>query len=172
MAVLVEGISVVVRMEAIKEKVPGGWIAFKNHVPNQTLCADDELARVGFMSPDDAKSFVGALEGLGLKYRVGETAADLVVVDQLRGPCVSCEWLDFGHIGGKGRVAACRLAGSSQTVLMRPEGWRYEGSLSQTYGFVPTGVEENSLKFLRSENGLDVYLNLLTGAEVFLGRTT
>jgi hypothetical protein len=172
MAVLVEGISVVVRMEAIREKVPGGWIAFKDLIPNRTLCADDELARIGFMTPNDVKGFVSALEALGLKYRNEESALDLVVVDQMRGPLVPCKWIEFGQVGGKERVSACRLVGSSHTVLMRPEGWKYEGSLSQTYGFVPTGTEENSLKFLRQEKGVDVYLNVLTGGEVFVGRTT
>jgi hypothetical protein len=172
MAVLVEGISVVVRLDAIAQKVPGGWNAFKERVPNQTLCADNELARVGFMTPDDVKSFVSSLQGLGLIYREGDAALDMVVVDQLIGPLVPCVWIEYGHTGDKERVAARRLAGSSQTVLMRPEGWKYEGSLSQTHGFVPTGAEGKSVKFLRKEDGVDVYLNLLTGTEMFVGRTT
>jgi hypothetical protein len=170
-AVLVEGISVIVRMDAILERIPGGWEAFKGLVPNRSLCADNELARAGFMHPDDVKRFVGVLEGFGLVYRDGETARDIAVVDQLRGPAIRCDWIESGHVGEKERVAACRLAGSSQTVLMRPEGWSYEGSLSQTHAFVPAGAIGKSLKFLRHENGLDVYLNLLTGEEVFQGRT-
>jgi hypothetical protein len=77
MAVLVEGISVVVRLDAIQQKVPGGWNAFKDHVLNKTLCADNELARVGFMTPDDVKSFVSSIEGLGLIYREGDAAVDI-----------------------------------------------------------------------------------------------
>ena len=57
MAVLVEGISVIIRRRVIEEKFPGGWDAFVEDVPNETLCADDELARVGFMSPDDVKAY-------------------------------------------------------------------------------------------------------------------
>ena len=52
-----------------------------------------------------------------------------------------------------------------------PDGWVYEGSLSQTFGFVPTENADKSLKFLRHENGLDVYYSELTGKEVFVGRT-
>ncbi len=58
MAVLVEGISLVVRLEALQEKIPGGWEAFRSSVPNSTLCADGEVARVGFMSPADVEAFV------------------------------------------------------------------------------------------------------------------
>jgi hypothetical protein len=132
MSVLVEAISVIVRVDAIHEKFPGGWIGFKDLIPNQTLCSDNELARVGFMTPEDAKNFVNWLESAGLIYHDGGKAKDLVVVDQLRGPMVSCDWVEFGHVGGNERVAACRLTGSMQAVLMRPEGWSFEGSLSQT----------------------------------------
>ena len=172
MAVLVEAISVIVRMDAIKEKYPGGWVTFRDKVPNRTLCADDELARIGFMTPDDVKDFVSALEHSGLIYGEDGKSKDLVVVDQLRGPLVPCDWIEFGHVGKEEHVAACRLTGSSHTVLMRPDGWSFEGSLSQTYGFVPIKAEEEkSLKFLRNENGIDVYLNLVTGSEVLVGRT-
>lgn len=51
MAVLVEGISAVIRRKAIDAKLAGGWPRFVAEVPNATLCADDNLARVGFMSP-------------------------------------------------------------------------------------------------------------------------
>jgi hypothetical protein len=171
MAVLVEAISVIVRVDSINEKFPCGWIGFKDHVPNQTLCADNELARVGFMTPEDVKNFVGALECAGLVYRDGGKAKDLVVVDQLRGPAVPCDWIEFGIVGNEERVAACRLVGSAQTVLMRPEGWSFQGSLSQTYGFMPNEAEGKSLRFLRHEDGIDVYLNVLTGREVFVGRS-
>lgn len=54
---------------------------------------------------------------------------------------------------------------------MTPDGWQYQGSLSQTYAFAPADHVDKSLKFLRHEDGVDVYLNSLTGKEVYLGRT-
>ena len=68
MAVLVESISVVVRTDAIAKRLDGGWDAFVSLAPNQTLCEDGELARVGFMHPDDTKAFVGSLATKGLTY--------------------------------------------------------------------------------------------------------
>ncbi len=54
MAVLVEALSIVVKLSSIELKYEGGWEAFKDAVPNTTLCWDDELTRVGFMVPSDA----------------------------------------------------------------------------------------------------------------------
>lgn len=53
MAVLIEAISVVVRKDAIEKRFPGGWDSFLDEIPNNTLCTDGELVRVGFMSPQD-----------------------------------------------------------------------------------------------------------------------
>ena len=68
MAVLIEAISVVVRADVLLQKFPGGWEAFKSIIPNQTLCADNEIVRVGFMSPQDVESFVKKLQDAGLEF--------------------------------------------------------------------------------------------------------
>ena len=52
-----------------------------------------------------------------------------------------------------------------------PDGWEYEKSLSSSYGFAPSEHIEKGLKFLRHEDGKDVYFNELTGKEVYVGRT-
>ena len=77
MAVLVEGISVVVRVDAIIEKLSGGWIQFLELVPNKTLCTDGKLVRVGFMVPQDTKRFVDKLETRRLTFFDGRKAVDL-----------------------------------------------------------------------------------------------
>ena len=43
--------------------------------------------------------------------------------------------------------------------------------ISREYGFVPNEHMGKSLKYLRHENGIDVYLNKVTGKEVYIGRT-
>jgi hypothetical protein len=175
MAVLVEAISVVVRADALLQAFHQDWAAFVRSVPNKTMCADGELVRVGFMVPADVEQYVTALGTRGLVYVDRGAAKDLVVVDQLRGPACPCRWAEFGNIELDGdpqrRVAACRLKGSTSHTLMKPEGWQFEGSLSQTYGFVPTQQADRGLRFLRSEDQLDVYFNELTGKEVYVGRT-
>jgi hypothetical protein len=172
MAVLCEAISVVVQAERALAAF-GSFEAFKRIVPNETFVADNELMRVGFMVPDDVKAFIDRLERQGLTYVRDGQAIDLVVVDQMRGPMAPCEWLEFGKtpLPG-GEVSAARIKGSTSTQLFTPDGWQLEGSLSQTFGFVPKGREDTAMQFLRRERGLDVYLNPLTGKEVYVGRTS
>jgi hypothetical protein len=175
MAVLVEAISVVIRCDRLLIAFDNDWDAFKDTVPNGTLCADNEVARVGFMSPTDVENYVSRLAKHGLRYIVDGTAKDLIVVDQQRGPAARCDWIEFGHINldreSKKRVSACRLRGSTESVVVTPEGWTFEESLSASFGFVPNSQIEKSLTFDRHQDGLDVYHNRLTGKEVFIGRT-
>jgi hypothetical protein len=116
MAVLCEGISVIVRRDSIDSRFNGGWAAFEELVPNATLCTDGELARVGFMDPDSVQDFVSELEIGGLVFDAEElrnaaelfgvaedglgddlAREDIAVVDQLRGPTRPCNWLEFGR---------------------------------------------------------------------------
>jgi hypothetical protein len=165
--VLVEAISVVIRIDAIREKFDGGWYAFLADYPNQTLCADSNLVRVGFMSPVDTEAYVKQLEDQGLCYQDNNKAVDLVVIDQLRGPAAHCDWVESGTIPYKGntkhKVAIARLKGDESTVFIAPDNWVYEQSLSCSYSFVPSENADKSLTFLAHENGFDVYLNRLTG---------
>lgn len=135
MAVLIEAISVVVRTDAVLAKFSGGWEAFKAQVPNRTLCADKELARVGFLEPADMAEFVAALERGGLVHVADGQAVDFVVADQRQGLSAPCAWANFGHMHFGGdpakRIAACRFAGSTNTQLVAPPGWTYEDSLSR-----------------------------------------
>ena len=153
MAVLVEGISVVTRRDAIHAKLRGGWQSFLNLVPNSTLCTDGLLARVGFTSPDGVKEFIESLENLGLTFLENATAKDISVVDMLKGPTMETPWLEFARLstGQLGHnVAACwlfegirnkgygtYLPGPSMELAV-PEGWTYENSLTARHTFVPT----------------------------------
>lgn len=175
MAVLVEGISVIVRINAIEEKYPGGLESFEKECPNETFCADGELARVGFMTPADTKKFVSTLNSLGIVYREGGKAVDIVVADQQRGFPVQCDWAELGEVSLPGsesrQVRACLATGSESNILMTPDGWTYEDSLSADFGyFNPDDIPEH-MEFLRREDGLDVYRNTRTGKEVYVARS-
>jgi hypothetical protein len=173
MAVLVEGISVIVRRDAVDARFGGGWGAFLNFFPNGTGCYDDNLARVGFMTPRDVQAFVGELEARGLVFVDDGQAIDLAVVDQFRGATVPAPWLELSTIElfePALRVRAAILKGSELDKIAMPPGWQYEGSLSQNAHFAPEGTEGDRFKFLRHEDGNDVHLDLVTGQEVFSGR--
>jgi hypothetical protein len=69
MTVLVEGVSVIIKLEAINRTIPEGWEGFRQYVPNFAWCKDDKLVRLGFLDGDEAKEFVKKLESLNLvKY--------------------------------------------------------------------------------------------------------
>lgn len=181
MAVLVEAISVVIRRDSIDRRFRGGWDAFIAFVPNATLCYDGELARVGFMAPQDVEHFIDHLVRHGLTFLQGDKAIDIAVVDQQRGPTTPCEWIEFTQLPfGDGRVSTCWLfegrrfgAGihmRGTPILVTPPGWEFEGSLSQRFTFVPAGEAGERLQFLRRDGAVDVYLDLATGREVFIGR--
>lgn len=172
MAVLVEGVSVLVRREAIERDVPGGWDQFVDAVPNAMFCYDGELARVGFMSEEDARIFVGHLQALGLASPSGGMATDVAIVDQVRGAAYDTPWLTLGRlnlpeIGGE--VCVALLSGSTEQTLATPATWRFEGSLSQ----LPRqagAADQSHLKYLRHQDGVDVYWDSRLGAEVYSGR--
>jgi len=151
MAVLVEGISVVVRESAINKKMNGGWARFKMLIPNQTLCHDGEVARVGFMEPRPTQDFIEQLEECGLVCIRDDKPVDLIVVDQQRGPMVECNWIEFAHFdidGGKvgaawlwdkPRVAAGIHMPAKMSIAM-PVGWQFKDSLSDSFRFVPNSL--------------------------------
>ncbi|MEW6077428.1 MAG: hypothetical protein AB1724_06440 [Thermodesulfobacteriota bacterium] len=165
MAVLVEAISVIVRRDAIDAKYPGGWKAYVDAAPSETLCYDGKLARVGFMAPHAVEAFITRLTANGLTYLVGDEAQDIAVVDQQRGPMTKCEWLEFaklpfGEAGGK--VSACWFFDSPKVAagvhlpgksldLSTPSGWKFEGSLSHRCTFVPMGGAEGRPEHLHNK---------------------
>jgi hypothetical protein len=172
MAVLAEAISVMVRVEAIRVKVNGGWAGFVAQVANDTLCTDNELARVGFMHPNDAIAFVKNLVAGGLTFLdSAQCAVDIAVVDQQTGPTTCCLWIDFLRVGiPGGTVSAARLKGSSDGRLFCPPGWNFQNSLSRNFQFHPGTQADTHLRFLRHEGRVDVFLDQRTGKEMYVGR--
>lgn len=132
--VLVECSSVIVRLDAIHTRLPGGWRTFAAMVPNKTLCADMELARVGFMGTHEAAQFARRLEQLGLTYLQGGQAVDIAVIDSVLGLLTPCDWLDIRAVNltdTGSRVTACCLRGATITRVAVPADWTFAGSLSQ-----------------------------------------
>lgn len=173
MAVLAEGISVIIRAEPLLRALDDDFEGFKATVPNATLCADGELVRVGFMAPADAEAFVGSLASIGLRYLINGEAQDLSVVDQLRGPAASTPWLEFGHIDWRGdpkkKVACCRQKGTAVGQVVTPEGWEYEQSLTASFLFVPE-KSAATLERLGKKDGIDEVRTPLSAKKFYQGR--
>jgi hypothetical protein len=172
MAVLIEGISVVIRKDAVEEKFPSGLARFVDvAVPNATFCQDRHLLRVGFMSPADAREYVEQLGMHGLIFIENGQPVDVAVADQLHGVRVACAWIRFfkAALAPGQTVAACALVGDDDPKIAAPQAWAFEGSLSHRHTFIPAAEVEGRLKAKESENGLASYLDQKTGKTVYLG---
>ena len=96
MAVLIEAINIVInnnsliRDRNVEEQ-------FLKNVPSQTYCSDGLVHRLGFMDQISANNYIHYLtKDLGLTYLdENEKAIDFVVVDMLKGPTTSCDWIRF-----------------------------------------------------------------------------
>src|SRR5262245_52771201 len=169
MAVLIEGISVVIRAAALATAYSGGASAFNRDVPptSTTYCTDGELIRQGFTNPNDVRSFVEGLEGKGLRYVDDNGAAvTVVVVDQQRGLLAVCSWATFGHAqvdsDATHIVAICQANPTGATGLALPANWTWDTSLTNHFRFVPSEDMLRTMEFLRHENGVDVYRDRAT----------
>ncbi|MBU2578290.1 hypothetical protein KKA69_05710 [Patescibacteria group bacterium] len=174
MAVLIEAISVVIRLETIVEKYPGGLDQYVNDCPNRTLCMDEEIVRVGFMAPADMNAFTGNLERIGFKYIEDEEFDEIAVVDQFDGIFLPCDWLEYLKLvifEGDIRVAICKRKGNSVGDVAFPLGWNYETSLSKRTLILDSESIEHRFIFLRRKGGVDFYLDALTGEEMFIDRS-
>lgn len=139
MAVLVEATSILVRAAAIETRISGGWEALGAVLPQHNVCSDDELVSISLIDPAKVREQVEQLVSLGLKFDWEGDFADIAFADQKRGLIAQCEWLEFetANIGIGGtppEVAICRLAGSQSHELRVPQGWRYQGSLTEQFG--------------------------------------
>ena len=176
MAVLIEAISVIIKAESVVNKYAGGWEQFRKDVPNKTLCADGEIARVGFMAPSDVQNYISFLESRGLVFQADGKCIDIAVADQQRGFTILCEWAEFGRIfidpAQTQRISACRLKGSTQKMVSYPDAWDYENSLSKDHHFVQIENVNQELECIRNEGGVLAYKHLPTGKIVYRGTTT
>lgn len=167
-AVLIEGISVVVRREAIERSYPGGMVQYEADCPNQTFCADEHLARIGLMSPYDVQRWVTELTEKGLVFLQDKRAIEIAVVDQTTGPTTPCDWLEFGN-HDDGYVVAW-LASTQPILVSVPVGWTLEDSLTRHLRVIPNGEIRNQMKWLTRENNVDFLVDRETGQRYYMGR--
>jgi tetratricopeptide (TPR) repeat protein len=173
MAVLVEALSVIVRRESVNKLFKGGWQEFLHQVPNGTLCYDQDLARIGFMKPVDVEAYISSLEAGGLVFQNDEQAIDFTVVDQIMGSTIPTSWLELHRVvlfKENINILVCCLSGHDMGKIAVPDNWEYGDSISAKPGFIPNNLIDDKVKFLRREKGLDVYMDLRSGQELFMGR--
>ena len=115
MSINVKFITVVVRLETILQKYPGGLSAYLKDFPDNSVRQDGNLAGHIFMSTADADEYVENLAKLGFRYIENGRFEEIAVIDEYRGMFLPCDWLDVSipfpfEQGGQAR---CRLMGDS-----------------------------------------------------------
>ncbi len=158
-------------------KYEDGLEQLLSDVPNSTVCGDGELLRVGFMTWTDLTGYIDLLKRRGLTHMDGNgQAVDAVAVDARSGPCEPCNSLQFGSADlqkiasahpEKASVIWARLKGGQNERIMFPK--NRQGP--DKFQFVDAKAADSRLRFVRSEGNIDVFVDLETGKEVYVGRT-
>lgn len=104
MAIPVKFVTVVIRLETIERKYPGGINAYMKDYPIENSCRDLNLVGEIFMSTDEAGEFIEELVNLGFSYDVNGEFDEIAVVDEFRGLFLPCNWLE----------TSIRMLGSSE----------------------------------------------------------
>jgi hypothetical protein len=168
MSLLVEAITVIFRNATAESLIEGGIAVIRENAPNRTFRTDGILSAVGFMTPEDTGYFVDQLKRVGFRFVEQGKSIDIAVCDQNRGFTTECEWLGT-DVDERG-VRVCWLLGHKPGEMATQEGWSFEESLCTTGNFRADDEPADHLKFLRTEDGLNVYLDERTGKEVYVGR--
>lgn len=185
MAILIEGITVIVRRPAIEERYEGGVEAFAAAAPSPLFCLDDDLVAVAFTDADDAEAYCNDLAAAGVDFGDEGRSAEVAITDQFHGLLTETAWLEMARVDfdeqdheitvawfHEGAQHTGDLPGPGDELEVAvPEGWSYETSLSALARFVPDEEIAARLEFVRHEaDGVDVYRDRATGEELHLRR--
>jgi hypothetical protein len=161
-AVLCEAISVIVPVEVLDRRYPGGLAGYEADVPNATFCCDGVLTRVGFMTPIDTQQWAEQVQDFGVEVRApDDTFAEMAVVDALTGLTRPCHWLETEVVD---EVMWAWVAGAAPGDRVAPSGW----SPSEKWGFIAN--EDLPGVPMVSEDGMDVLPDPQTGRPGYVGR--
>ena len=164
MSILVEAITVVFMNATAHRHIQGGVDSVQKIAPNSTFRTDGLISAISFMDPESTGNFVDTLLNVGMGFVEDGVAQDIVVLDQHRGPTAQCDWIGFNQNAGGNSIAW--LVGHPQGDMAVYDNWTPNNDLMFRDGQVG-----ETMKFLREEDGLDVYLDLETGQECFKPQT-
>lgn len=166
MSVLITGQTLVVRMDRLDALYPGGFKQFRANARNATVHADRFLCAQSFMTPVDIQHALDELEALGLAGKEGHAWVDVALVWQDLGVLGECDWLEFSRLPDGESIAW--LKGTDPGGIVRPDGWSNESSRAVRY-YSPED-QAKYLRYLGSEDGLDVSIDTRTGTRLYLGQ--
>jgi hypothetical protein len=166
MAVFCNFGSVIIRRDSIEKYFQGGWTRFVLELPNLRMCSDGEVVNVRFMNLDSSQKYIDFLKSEGLQYENSSndqskirTINDIDTLDHLNIHNEERDWIEFGDRKFKDReYFCCWFKDSSIDTLAFPISAPSGGDVLR----LPRHIEPDEFKerfsFLRTENGLDIYL--------------
>lgn len=157
MSVLVEGHSIIARIDAIERSCPGGVAALAARAPNHSFCADPWLFRVGFLEARDAAAYAATLRSAGLAPEGAWPRRDFVMVTQ-GDPCAPCSWLDVAvlDLDAGRRLTLASRRGAPNVGMAVPLGWEWQDSATAApylLGAAPLPPRRTATPPLRPRHG-------------------
>jgi hypothetical protein len=167
MAVSVAFYSVVIRKSTIEARFPGGLKHYSAACPNDSLCIDDNIVRVGFMAFNDANIFIHWLQSIGFVVSGEVGISEVAIIRQDKGHLVPCNWLELGRIDGH---PIAWLAGSEPGRTFIPAA---DMQLESMMGPIsPEELKDRYELISRDESDVVTYRNKATGELVYVGRSS
>jgi hypothetical protein len=129
MAILIEGVTVVVPIASLHARFPGGLSAFEQQAPNATYRSDGIVAGISFMVLADAWVFVRTLVRHGFVDPSATRSSDVAVVEQQDGFLAPCDWLNMDLTtcnlpdGSPFPAVIAWMGATRPTTFAAPDGW-------------------------------------------------
>ena len=162
MAVIVEGLSMLLRCSSISQQYKGGLQAFVGGLHEGRLCADGELLAISLDRSEQVDSYLLQFKRKGLHAGV-----DLAVADQIFGLSSPCEWLEVQRIYWNQLpsqpIMIASLNNSQFEGVATPADWEYAQSLSKKIRLMDGVALPEQVTYLHTENGMDVLRENTTG---------
>ncbi len=165
MAIAILTRAVIVPVQILERKWPGGEAGYRAAAPNKTYRCDGHLAAVEFMTPGDVECWIEqTLKPAGLRFPEMGAERDVVVADSHEGLTTSCNWLDFRRLD---HWSEARLKGAPETQLTGPPGWSPEAEPDTHY--VDPDSCGRRMKFLSVDDAVATFLDEETGRRNYIG---
>ena len=127
MAVAIRFITILVRKDAIEQKVPGGWISWLSTHKKKLgkICwHDDSLFAISWMNNADIAAQIKEYEekGLTLQSQNPETkqmGGDMCIVEMMQFS-TNCDWLEIIEDDTAFGISGVKIAGSDENKVMGP----------------------------------------------------
>jgi len=177
MAILIEGVTVVVPIASLHARFPGGLSAFEQQAPNATYRSDGIVAGISFMVLADAWVFVRTLVRHGFVDPSATRSSDVAVVEQQDGFLAPCDWLNMDLTtcnlpdGSPFPAVIAWMGATRPTTFAAPDGW----SPRTMVGIAEDDLENNYelVKVDRhpeSRGAVVAYRHRETGRMAYVGR--